>query len=74
MKISSPGGELDVLVGDYVIEGDNVVFDAEVGVWKIKIHLDSKDFKFIFSFLFRIKFILFLIKQFLPHGFRHKVK
>ncbi|MEQ9618404.1 MAG: hypothetical protein RIG61_04440 [Deltaproteobacteria bacterium] len=74
MKISSPSGELDVLLGEYAIEGDNVVFDAEVGVWKIKIYLDSEDFKFIFWFFFRIKFILFFIKQFLPHRFRHNVK
>lgn len=74
MKISSPGGELEVLVGDYVIEGDDVVFDAEVGVWKIKIHLDAEDFKFIFSFLFRMRLILFLIKQLLRSGFKRDTK
>lgn len=63
MKISSPAGELEVFISDFVIEKDSVVFDAAVGVWQIRIHLGLGDFKFFLSVLFRLKVLLFLLRQ-----------
>ncbi len=67
MKVSSPAGDLDVFISNFVIEEDSVVFDAAVGVWQIRIHLGLGDFKFFLSVLFRMKVLLFLLKQLLRH-------
>lgn len=63
MKVSSPAGDLEVFISDFVIEEDSVVFDAAVGVWQIRIHLGPGDFKFFLSVFFRLKVLLFLFKQ-----------
>jgi hypothetical protein len=66
MKITSPAGELNVIIRDTLVENDTVVVNAEVGVWEVRIHLGPRDFRFFFSLLFRRDVLLLLIKQLFP--------
>ena len=66
MRIKSPAGELDVVVGKTSVEGGYVVVDAGVGIWEIKVYLGPEDFKFFLSVFFRPGVILMLLKHFLP--------
>lgn len=65
MRVSSPAGELDVIVGETSVEGERVVVNASVGLWEIKVYLGPEDFKFFLSlFLKPGVFILFLKRLF----------
>lgn len=65
MKVTSPAGELDVIIKGTTVEGEAVVLDAEVGVWEIRVFLGLQDFKFFLSVLFRPKVLILLLKQLL---------
>ena len=60
MKVVSPAGELDVIVGKTAVEGGSVVVDAGVGIWQIKVYLGPEDFRFFLSLLLKPK-VLFLL-------------
>lgn len=63
MKVTSPAGELDVVIGATSIEGGSVVVNAGVGLWEIKIYLGSGDFKFFLSVLFKPEVLILLLKR-----------
>ena len=63
MKVTSPAGELDVIIKGTTVEGEAVVLDAEVGVWEIRVLLGPRDFRFFVSLLFRTDVLLFLIRR-----------
>lgn len=63
MKVSSPAGDLEVAIHGFSIESENVVFDAAVGVWEVKVNLGLKDFKFFLSVLFNPKVMFFIIRN-----------
>lgn len=65
MKVKSPAGELDVVVGGTSVEGGFVVVDAGVGIWEIKVYLGPDDFKFFISVLLRPGVMFMLLKQLL---------
>lgn len=68
MKIVSPAGELEVIVGKTAIEGDSVVVDAGVGIWQIKVHLGPEDFRFFLSLFFKPEVLYLLLKRFLSRS------
>ncbi len=63
MKVTSPAGELDVVIGATSIEGGSVVVNAGVGLWEIKIYLGPGDFKFFLSVLFKPEVLILLLKR-----------
>lgn len=65
MRVKSPAGELDVVVGETSVEGGFVVVDAGVGIWEIKVYLGPEDFKFFLSVFFRPGVMFMLLKQLL---------
>jgi len=66
MKVVSPAGELDVIVGKTAVEGGSVVVDAGVGIWQIKVYLGPDDFRFFLSLLLRPGVLIFLLKRLFP--------
>ncbi len=65
MKVTSPAGELDVIITGTAVEGDAVILNANVGVWEVRVFLGLQDFKFFLSVLFRPKVLILLLKQLL---------
>ncbi|HSC35906.1 MAG TPA: hypothetical protein VLG45_11575 [Thermodesulfobacteriota bacterium] len=63
MKVASPAGELDVVIGETSIEGGSVVVNAGVGLWEVKIYLGPGDFKFFLSVLFKREVLILLLKR-----------
>ena len=63
MKVTSPAGELDVIITGTAVEDDAVILNANVGVWEIRVFLGPRDFRFFFSLLFRPAVLLFLLKR-----------
>lgn len=63
MKVASPAGELDVVIGETSIEGGSVVVNAGVGLWEVKIYLGPGDFKFFLSVLFKPEVLILLLKR-----------
>lgn len=63
MKVTSPAGELDVIIGETSIEGGSVVVNAGVGLWEVKIYLGPGDFKFFLSVLFKPGVLILLLKR-----------
>ena len=63
MKVTSPAGELDVIITGTSVENDAVVVNAEVGVWEVGICLSPGDFRFFFSLLLRRDVLLFILRQ-----------
>jgi hypothetical protein len=68
MKVVSPAGELDVIVGKTAVEGGSVVVDAGVGIWQIKVYLGPEDFKFFLSVFFKPGVLYLLLKRFLSRS------
>ena len=65
MKVSSPAGELDVIITNTSVEDDAVVVKADVGVWEVKIYIGPRDLRFFFSLLFRRGVLRLILKQLL---------
>lgn len=63
MKVASPAGELDVVIGETSIEGGSVVVNAGVGIWDVKIYLGPGDFRFFLSVLFKPGVLILLLKR-----------
>ena len=69
MKVTSPAGELDVIIGETSVEGGSVVVYAGVGLWEVKIYLGPGDFKFFLSILFRPGVLILLLRRLLQSAF-----
>lgn len=63
MRVSSPAGELDVIVGETSVEGESVVVNASVGLWEIKVYLGLEDFKFFLSVFFKPRVLILLLRR-----------
>jgi hypothetical protein len=63
MKVTSPAGELDVIIGETSVEGGSVVVNAGVGLWEVKIYLGPGDFKFFLSVFFKPGVLILLLKR-----------
>lgn len=63
MKVASPAGELDVVIGETSIEGGSVVVNAGVGIWDVKIYLEPGDFRFFLSVLFKPGVLILLLRR-----------
>ena len=70
MRIRSPAGELDVVIGETMVEGGYAVVEAGVGIWEIEVFLGPDDFKFFLSVLFKPGVMIMLLKHFLMPGAR----
>lgn len=69
MKVTSPAGELDVIIGETSIEGGSVVVNAGVGLWEVKIYLGPEDIKFFLTVLFRPGVLILLLRRLLQSAF-----
>jgi len=65
MKVTSPAGELDVIIGETSVEGGSVVVNAGVGLWEVKVYLRPEDFKFFLSVFFKPEVLILLLKRLL---------
>ena len=63
MKVTSPAGELDVIIGKTSVEGGSVVVKAGVGLWEVKIYLGPGDFKFFLSVFFKPGVLVLLLRR-----------
>ena len=65
MKVTSPAGELEVIITGTSVEGGSVVVNAGVGLWEVKVYLGPEDFKFFLSVFVKPKVLILLLKQLL---------
>ena len=65
MRITTPAGELDVVVGDTSAEGGSIVINARVGIWEVKVYIGPGDFKFFLRTFFNPKVLILLLKRLL---------
>ncbi len=63
MRVSSPAGELDVIVGETSVEGESVAVNASVGLWAIRVYLGPEDFKFFLSVFFKPRVLILLLRR-----------
>ena len=63
MKVTSPAGELDVIIGKTSVEGGSVVVSASVGLWEVKIYPGPGDLKFFLSVFFKPGVLVLLLKR-----------
>jgi len=63
MKVTSPAGELDVVIRGAAVESGSVVVTAAVGSWEVKVYPGREDFKFFISVLFKPGVLILLLKR-----------
>jgi hypothetical protein len=66
MKVTSPADELEVSITGASVEGESVVFDADIGVWVVRISVEPRDLRFFLSMLFRADVLLLILKRLIP--------
>lgn len=67
MKVTTPAGDLEVLLKSASVEGDFIVLKVQMGVWNPKIYISKDDLWFFFSILLRPSALLYFLK--LPFRF-----
>lgn len=72
MKVSSSAGDLEVHIEDKVqIAGDNVLLNAEMGVWHFQVYISPGDFRFFLSLIFSGTVVRHLITLLFKYIFGH---